>query len=73
MRHNHDTHLLFESQSECAIYHLEMNFIIKNDNESYIIENDDPMTYLKIVMSRDSDRWLGAMTFKMDSLYINQI
>ena len=31
------------------------------------------MTYTEAVMSRDSDKWLGAMKSKMDSMYSNQV
>ena len=34
---------------------LRYGFIIENDNTFHIIENDDPMTYSKAVMSTDSD------------------
>ena len=52
---------------------LRYGFIIENDNSINIIQDDDPLTYSKAVMSRDSDRWLEAMKFKMDSMYTNQI
>ena len=47
-------------------------FIIKN-NEARIIKNDEPLTYTDAVMSRDSDRWLEAMRFERDSMYVNQV
>ena len=73
MRHDHDTHLLIEGQSECVMYHSKYEFIIVNDDTPYIIENDDFLTYSMIVMSRDSDRWLETMISKLNSLYINQV
>ena len=31
------------------------------------------MTYLEVIMSSDSDKWLSAMKSKMDSIYTNHI
>ena len=52
---------------------LRYSFIIENDNSINIIQNDDPVIYLKAIMSRDSDRWLEAMKSEMDSMYTNQV
>ena len=52
---------------------LRYEFIIENDNTTHIIENDDPTTYSNAVMSSDSDKWLNAMKFEMDSMYANQV
>ena len=52
---------------------LRYGFVIENDNISHIIENDDPTTYSKAVMSGDSDKWHNTMKFKMDSMYTNQV
>ena len=52
---------------------LRYDFIIENDNLINIIQNDDPLTYLKAVMGRDSDRWLEAMKSEMDLMYTNQV
>ena len=35
---------------------LRYGFIIKNNNEIHIIEDDDPLTYLEAVMSKDFDK-----------------
>ncbi|MCR4790616.1 MAG: DDE-type integrase/transposase/recombinase, partial [Treponemataceae bacterium] len=47
-------------------------FIIEND-EAYIIDNDDPLTYSEAIKSRNSDRWLDAMKSEIDSMYTNQV
>ena len=52
---------------------LRYGFVIKNDNTTHIIENDDPTTYSKAIMSSDSDKWLNIMKSKMDSMYANQV
>ena len=51
---------------------LRYGLIIKN-NEAHIIENDKTLTYTEAVMSKDSDKWLETMKFKLDSIYSNQI
>ena len=51
---------------------IRYGFIIEN-NEAHIIKNDEPLTYTKVVMSRDSDKWLEAMKSEMDSMYSNQL
>ena len=50
---------------------LRYDFVIENDNLINIIQNDDPLTYSEAIMSRDSDRWLEAIKFEMDSMYTN--
>ena len=44
-----------------------------NDCAPYIIENDIFLTYLKIIMSKDSDRWLETIESEMNSQCINQV
>ena len=51
---------------------MRYGFVIEN-NEAYIIENDEPLTYTEAIMRRDSDKWLEAMKSKMDSIYSNQV
>ena len=63
----------FRKSSRVRNVSLRYRFIIENDNTSHIIENDDPTTYSKAVMSSDSDEWLKAMKFEMDSMYTNQV
>ena len=52
---------------------LRYSFIIGNDNETNIIQDDDPLTYSKAIMSKDSNKWLDAMKSEMDSIYSNQM
>ena len=52
---------------------MRYDFIIENDNLINIIQDDDPLTYLEVVMSRDSDRWLEAIKSEMNSMYTNQV
>ena len=47
-------------------------FVIENDSTTHIIENDEPTTYSKAVMSSDSDKWLNVMKSKIDSMYANK-
>ena len=48
-------------------------FIIENDNETSIIQDDDPLTYSEAIMSKDSDKWLDAIKSEIDSMYTNQL
>ena len=52
---------------------LRYGFVIENDNTSHMIENDDPTIYSEAVMSSDSDKWLNAMKYEIDSMYTNQV
>ena len=52
---------------------LRYDFVIENDNTPHIIENDDPTIYSEAVMSNDSDKWLEAMKFEIDFIYVNQV
>ena len=47
--------------------------MIEDNNETSIIEDDDPLTYIETVMSKDSDKRLHAIKSKMDSMYDNQV
>ena len=52
---------------------LRYDFIIKNDNETLITQDDDLLIYSEAIVSKDSDRWLEAMKYEMDSMYSNQV
>ena len=52
---------------------LRYGFIIENNNEASIIQDDDPVTYSEAVESNDSDKWLNTMKSEMDSMYSNQV
>ena len=52
---------------------LRYGFVIENDNTNHIIENDEPTTYSKAVISSDSDKWLNTMKSEMDSMYANKV
>jgi hypothetical protein len=38
-----------------------------------VLDNDEPMTYMKAMMGPDSDKWLGAMESKIESMHDNQV
>ena len=52
---------------------LRYGFVIENDNSINIIQDDDPLTYSKAVMSKDSDRWLEAIKSEMKSMKVNNV
>ena len=45
----------------------DMSFLMETIM-TYIIENDDPMIYLKAVRSSDSNRWLEVIKSKINSV-----
>ena len=47
-------------------------FVIENGNTSYIIENDDPTTYLEAIMSSDSDKWFKDIKYEMNFMNTKQ-
>ena len=73
IRHNHETHTFSLKVILSVDIPLKYRFVIENDYTPYIIMNNIFLTYSKIVMSRDSDRWLETITFKINSLYIDQV
>ena len=72
MRYIHNTHLLSKGQIECIKHLWDIILSLKNNNSINIIQDDDPLTYSEAIMSRDSDRWLEAIKFEMDSMYTNK-
>ena len=48
-------------------------FLISEQKDVLLIENDEPTTYEESLNSSESDQWLKAMKSKMDSMYINQV
>jgi hypothetical protein len=38
-----------------------------------LLNNDEPMTYTEAVMGPDSEKWLGAMESKIQSMHDNQV
>jgi hypothetical protein len=37
------------------------------------MENDEPMIYMEAIKGPDSDKWLEAMEFELNSLHDNQV
>ena len=48
-------------------------FLISEQNDVLLIENDEPTTYEESLNSSESDQWLNAMKSEMYSLYTNQV
>ena len=47
-------------------------FLISEQKDVLLIENDEPTTYEESLNSSESDQWLNAMKSEMDSMYTNQ-
>ena len=52
---------------------LRCGFVIGDDNEASIIQDDDTMTNSKVVERKDFNKWLSAIKSEMDSMYSNQV
>ncbi|PKI69439.1 hypothetical protein CRG98_010142 [Punica granatum] len=48
-------------------------FLVTQDNNVLLIDNDEPTTYAEAVIGPDSEKWLEAMRSKMESMYTNQV
>ena len=48
-------------------------FLISEQKDVLLIENDEPTTYKESLNSSKSDLWLKAMKSEMDSMYKNQL
>ena len=48
-------------------------FLISEQKDVLLIENDEPTTYEESLNSSESDQWLKAMKSEMDSMYTNQV
>ena len=48
-------------------------FLISEQKDVLLIENDEPTTYEESLNSLESDQWLIAMKSEMDSMYRNQV
>ena len=46
-------------------------FLISEQKDVLLIENDEPTTYEESLNSLESDQWLNAMMLEMDSIYTN--
>ncbi|PKI44228.1 hypothetical protein CRG98_035386 [Punica granatum] len=48
-------------------------FLVTQDNDVLLIDNDEPKTYAEAVIGPYFEKWLEAMRSKMDSMYTNQV
>ena len=48
-------------------------FLISEQKDILLVENDEPTTYEESLNNLESDKWLTAMKSKMDSMYTNQV
>ena len=48
-------------------------FLISEQKDVLLIEDDEPTTYEESLNSSESDKWLKAMKSEMDSMYTNQV
>ncbi|KAJ8753578.1 hypothetical protein K2173_022819 [Erythroxylum novogranatense] len=48
-------------------------FLVNEQNDVLLIEDDEPTTYEEVLKSSESEKWLQAMKAEMDSMYENQV
>ncbi|PKI49411.1 hypothetical protein CRG98_030196 [Punica granatum] len=48
-------------------------FLATQDNDVFLVDNDEPTTYAKAVTGPDSEKWLEAMRSEMEFKYTNQV
>ena len=48
-------------------------FLIREQNDVLLVENDETTTYEESLNSSKSDQWLNAMKSEMDFMYTNQV
>ena len=48
-------------------------FLIDEQNDVFLIEDNKPTTYEEYLNNLEYDKWLIAMKSKMDSMYENQV
>ena len=48
-------------------------YLVHESHEVLILDKEEPTTYKAAMTSFDSEKWLGAMKFEMESMYDNQV
>ena len=64
---------MFRRTSRIRFVPVRYGFLISEQNDVLLIENDEPITYEESLNSSESDQWLKAMKSEMDSMYTNQV
>ena len=77
----HDDELIANS-SKTQVFHRtsrirsipeRYGFLISEQKDVLLKENDEPTTYEESLNSSESDQWLNAMKLEMYSMYTNQV
>jgi hypothetical protein len=51
----------------------KLNLVIVGERDILLLDNDEPMTYAKVMMDPDSEKWQSAMRSEIDSMDDNQV
>ena len=43
------------------------------EDDILVVDQDEPTTYEEAISSPDSEKWLEAMRFEIESMYTNQV
>ena len=52
---------------------MRYGFLITDDNDVLIVDQNEPTSYQEAINSPDSEKWLEAMKSEMQSMYDNQV
>ncbi|PKI52678.1 hypothetical protein CRG98_026938, partial [Punica granatum] len=68
-------HVTQESRRSSRIRHEpeRYGFLVTQNNDVLLIDDDEPTTYAEAVIGPDSEKWLVAMRSEMESMYTNQV
>ena len=68
-----ETQVVRRSTRACHEPERYYGFLLTQDDDVMLIDNDEPLTYQDVMNSPDSERWLEAMKSEMESMYQNKV
>ena len=48
-------------------------FLVTDNHDALLVDQNEPTTYQEVVLDPDSEKWLEAMKFEIQSMYDNQV
>jgi hypothetical protein len=51
----------------------KFTLLTTEQHDILLLDNDEPMTYMETMMGPDSEKWLGAIKSKIESMHDNQV
>jgi hypothetical protein len=56
-----------------ACHTTEKFTLLTTEQRDVLLDNDEPMTYMKATMGPESEKWLGAMDSEIEFIHDNQV